>query len=354
LTKARRARGRSEATTITPDLARVVGAKLKPPTALVLGSPGETCRWIAVLNQPPVACYQMDLFLAEKLREELAERQLTADVTASADLWDLPGAYQSILYLTPIAGERELKIDMVEQAFHLLRQGGTLVVLSPYDRDDLFPGLLKKIFGEVKQTIVSGCTVFWSQRRGERPRRRHEMTFHARLSEAESLCFLSRPGVFAYGRFDAGARALVETLELRPGERILDLGCGCGTNGVIAARRSGPGASVVFVDSNLRAVGLTEQNARANGVDTFVAQPSHSLHDIPGCPFTVVLANPPYYGQAALAEMFIDAGSRYLKRGGRFYLVTKQLDPVAEILSETFPSMEVAQRRGYHIFCCSH
>src|SRR5947207_7677833 len=52
--------------------------------------------------------------------------------------------------------------------------------------------------------------------------------------------FRSRPGVFAYGRFDEGARALVETMVIEPGDKILDVGCGCGTNGILAVRRGGP------------------------------------------------------------------------------------------------------------------
>src|SRR5581483_5244613 len=97
-----------------------------------------------------------------------------------------------------------------------------------------------------------------------------ETNFHVRAGD-ESLNFISRPGVFAYGRFDAGARALVETMLIEPGDRILDVGCGCGTNGILAARRSGSEGEVVFVDSNLRALALAELNARANRVEHFQA-----------------------------------------------------------------------------------
>ena len=54
-----------------------------------------------------------------------------------------------MLYLPPRGGERELKIDMIEQAFHILRPHGTLLVWSPYETDPFFPNLLKKIFGRV-------------------------------------------------------------------------------------------------------------------------------------------------------------------------------------------------------------
>src|SRR6202011_4761030 len=98
----------------------------------------------------------------------------------------------------------------------------------------------------------------------QRLRRRHELTFQIGGGDGPSLRFLSRPGVFSYGRFDNGARALVETADIHPGESILDLGCGCGTNGVIAGLRAGEAGHVTFVDSNVRAAALADLNARAN------------------------------------------------------------------------------------------
>jgi SAM-dependent methyltransferase len=91
------------------------------------------------------------------------------------------------------------------------------------------------------------------------------MTFHVRDGE-RSLSFVSRPGVFGYGRLDDGARALTDGMAVKPSDRILDLGCGIGAVGVIAGLRAGPNAHVTFADSNLRAVALAEQNARANGL----------------------------------------------------------------------------------------
>ena len=36
----------------------------------------------------------------------------------------------------------------------------------------------------------------------------------------------TRPGVFSHRRVDAGARALMETMEIEPGQRVFDIGCG--------------------------------------------------------------------------------------------------------------------------------
>lgn len=51
--------------------------------------------------------------------------------------------------------------------------------------------------------------------------------------------------------------------EVRPGERVLDLGTGCGVNAVLAA---GTATDVVAVDSNPDAVAAARANAAANGV----------------------------------------------------------------------------------------
>src|SRR5205085_1699044 len=148
------------------------------------------------------------------------------------------------------------------------------------------------------------------------------------------------------GRFDKGARALVETMEVQEGDRVLDLGCGCGTNGIIAARRSGPTGQTAFVDSNLRALALAEHNARLNGVAQFRVVASSNVSGIED-EFDVVLANPPYYAQLSIAQLFIERGHDLLRPGGRFYLVTKQPSQVGPLVAEAFGSVEAVERRGY-------
>ncbi len=335
-----------------PDLA-LLGERLRPPMAIVLGSPQEAAELVASLPTPEVVCYQMDLYQAGRLREELGERRLPAEVVTAADLWDLPAEFQTVLYPVPRSGERELKIDMVEQAFHVLRPRGALLVWSPYETDQFLPPLLKKVFGRVHAPQLGGHTVYWCQREGDRPRRRHEVTFQVRIGPELSLRFLSRPGVFAYGRFDEGARALIEVMTIHPGDQVLDLGCGCGTNGVIAGLRSGPTGRSIFVDSNQRAVALAEHNARANGLTPFQVIASAGGEGLPPHSVDVVLANPPYYAQSSIAQLFIERARILLTPGGRFYLVTKQADQVGPLIAETFGQTEVVMQRGYAVLCAT-
>lgn len=334
-----------------PDLVQLLGSRLQPPICLVLGTPREAGDLVAGLGLPEVTCYQMDLFPAEQLQAELAEFGLEAQVTTAPDLWDLPAQFQTVLFLSARGGERHLKIDIVEQAHHVLRPEGTFIVWSPYETEQAFPAWLKKVYGKVHTHAPGGDTVFWCRRGEDRPRRRHEVTFQARVGGGASLRFVSRPGVLSFGRFDDGARALIETASIEPGDRVADLGCGCGTNGAFAAQRSGESGLTAFVDSNVRATALADFNARGNGLKEFQVVASTRIEGLEEETFDVALANPPDYAYSSIARLFVERSQALLKPGGLFYLVTRQPDPVAGLVEESFGTVEGVERRGYVVLC---
>jgi 16S rRNA (guanine1207-N2)-methyltransferase len=320
--------------------------RVKPPLGIVLGSPAEVSHLVGALGLPQVTCYQMDLYPAGRIAEELGEK---VNVVTTPDLWDLPPEFQTLVYLPARGGERELKIDIVEQAFHVLKPHGVLVVWSPYEDDDLFPKLLKKVFGRMNSHVSATGTVLSAHREGDRPRRRHEVTFQSRVLQGASCRFLSRPGTFSYGHLDNGARALLETADIQEGDRVLDLGCGCGTNGVFAWQRTGPTGHISFVDSNVRALGLAEFNARANGITRFDTVATTRVEGLPDASFDVILANPPYFAQSTIARTFVERGQQLVKPEGRFFLVTKQPNETAQQMADAFGNVEAYERRGYVI-----
>ncbi len=340
------------------EVPEAVVERVEGKTVVVLGSPAEVVNLLGSVQVVDPVCWQVDLYQAERVREELAAAGLTATVVTTPDLWDLPAEFRTAIYMPPKAGERELKIDMVEQAFHVLEPMGRMVIWSPYEGDIFFPTLVKKVFGKVhtKFTAPSGGkpgrgsdTILWGARDGDRPRRRHEITFQSKIHERPSCRFISRPGTFSYGRFDEGARALVEVAEFTEGQRVLDLGCGCGTNGVFAGQATGRTGFVGFVDSNVRAIALTELNAKANGVEQFQAVASCTVEGLAENSFDVVLANPPYYAGGTIAHLFIERGKAMLKTRGRFYLVTRQPAEVYEMMEQAFRRVEILMHRGYSI-----
>ncbi len=83
--------------------------------------------------------------------------------------------------------------------------------------------------------------------------------------------FETSSGVFSHRRVDSGTRLLVESMRLPVEGRVLDLGCGYGVVGIVAAKLN-PILEVWMTDVNSRAVSLAEANVRRNGVKATVRQ----------------------------------------------------------------------------------
>ncbi|MGL4422406.1 MAG: class I SAM-dependent methyltransferase [Gemmataceae bacterium] len=334
------------------DLFPAVSHRIAGPVCVALGNPTTIPFLVEQMPGQEITCFQLDLFPAARIRDLCAERELSVKVVTGADLWDLPAEFGTVLFPAAAATDRELKLDMIEQSFHILKVGGRLISLSEYEKDNQFAKWHKKVFGKCGETPTSPAGMaFWSTREADRdlPRRRHEINYHARLGESPSLDFLTRPGVFSYGRFDNGSRALVEVAEINPGDHVLDLGSGNGTVGCLASTKSGPTGRTTFIDSNLRAVHLSELNVTNNKVPNATILAGAGLEGLVPDSYDVVLANPPYYGDSVVARLFVTGSHELLKRGGRFYIVTKMPTAVVPLIFETFGSCDVIENRGYTV-----
>lgn len=332
------------------DLFPVVESRIEAPVLIVLGSPWPVTQLVRAIGPRDITCFQMDLFPAARLREKLAQERLTAEVVTAPDLWDLPARFRTILFPATAHSDRDLKLDMLEQGFHILEEGGLFITLSEYEKDVQFARWHKKIFGKCGESPRSKVGMaFWSAKHGEQPRRRHQIVFHARIGDRPSMSFASWPGTFGYGRMDNGSRAMLEVAELGEGNHVLDLGCGNGTVGCLASQAIGPTGRVTFIDSNVRAVRLSEENVKTNNVSNAEFVASADLSGLNPDGYDVILANPPYYANSEVARMFILTARDLLKRGGRFHLVTKMpVQTIPEVV-ETFGDAESVENRGYTI-----
>jgi release factor glutamine methyltransferase len=87
----------------------------------------------------------------------------------------------------------------------------------------------------------------------------------------------------------AGSRFFCAHLAVPPGERLLEIGSGCGLAAVLAARG---GARVVATDVVPEAVAAIRTNAMLNGV-TIDVRLGDCYAPVPGERFDVIAANPP-------------------------------------------------------------
>lgn len=182
--------------------------------------------------------------------------------------------------------------------------------------------------------------------------------FQAEL-RGRTYSFQSDAGVFSKGGVDLGSRMLIDSLPLQGGEVVLDLGCGYGPIGIVAAELVGPTGQVYMVDVNERAVDLARRNVEANGITNAHVVVSNGLAALSGLSFDWVLSNPPIRaGKKVFYPMLTDA-YHALKPGGCLLVVirTKQgAKSLQAYLAELAGNCTtVAMKGGYRILqCCKH
>lgn len=150
-------------------------------------------------------------------------------------------------------------------------------------------------------------------------------------------------GVFAAGRLDAGAAALIAGMRVTPGALTLDLGCGAGVVGLAALRR---GAAVALTDVSARAVAAARATLAANGYPNAPVSLACGAAAFAAPAFEVVLANPPFHSGRGVdfevSQLFVSEAARVLRPGGKLYLVANRFLPYAPWLTAAFAHVGVA------------
>ena len=164
-----------------------------------------------------------------------------------------------------------------------------------------------------------------------------------------SLSLETAAGVFSPRRADQGTLAMLSAVEFSPGMKVLDLGCGCGLVGILAARLCG-GENVVLCDVDPLAVEIARKNAAANGVGGAKVVLSDGFKALDDTGFDLILSNPPYQSDFSVARGFIEKGFNRLKIGGRMVMVTKRRDWYRNKLIAIFGGVKVREIDGYFVF----
>lgn len=165
--------------------------------------------------------------------------------------------------------------------------------------------------------------------------------------------FVTDRGVFARGGVDPGTRLLIETMRITSTDQVLDLGCGYGPVGLVAAALV-PAGRVVLVDVNERAVALATENARLNQLSNVEVLHGDGCAAVAGRRFTVAVTNPPIRaGKAILRRLVREVWAR-LASGGRFYFVVRTAQgakTLARDVADVFGSLtELERKGGYRVY----
>ena len=163
------------------------------------------------------------------------------------------------------------------------------------------------------------------------------------------LRLATQPGVFAAHGIDAGTRLLIEAMRVSPTARVLDLGCGYGVIGIVAAKLASRG-HVVLVDSDIRATRLAARNLELNGVTNAEVVLGDGVHDLPAkMRFDVVASNPPTHSGREVLDDFVAGAYKVLRPRGRLYLVVNRLLSLRREVESVFGGAEIAARSGGYV-----
>jgi 16S rRNA (guanine1207-N2)-methyltransferase len=164
--------------------------------------------------------------------------------------------------------------------------------------------------------------------------------------------FYTASSVFSPKKVDNGTRLLAENMVIPHGSMVLDIGCGYGVLGIVAAKLCSD-CRVFMSDVNERAVMLAYRNVKLNHVKAVVK--SGDLYSPwKGFKFDVILSNPPMSAGKDTCFKIIEGAYGHLTENGSMQMVVKYRKGgkiIERALEEVFGNVDVlAKGSGYRVF----
>ena len=163
------------------------------------------------------------------------------------------------------------------------------------------------------------------------------------------LVFESSTDCFSPKFIDKGTLAMLSLAQFNSSDKVLDLGCGYGVVGILAAKFVDP-KQVFLTDVDETAIRYAKGNAILNGVEGVHIVRSNAYENLNEAGFNIILSNPPYHTNFSVAKTFIEKGFNRLLMGGKFYMVTKRKAWYMNKLTAIFGGVKVWEQGGYYVF----
>lgn len=241
---------------------------------------------------------------------------------------------------------KQLALQLLLDGYHALKPGGRLYFAGAND-EGIKTHLknLDRLFGSsVMLGFKKGCRVAMATKAEEatalpkpfnEPWLAHDSVEQFTSDKVDQaaerpLTICTQAGVFSAAKLDQGTAILLDQMAIEPGDRVLDLGCGSGILGAVAAAQSGSGHAVL-VDADVNAVEAARRTLSANELTNAEVVLSDGITQLKldeGSLFDVVVANPPFHQGKGThydvgIQFIVDAAS-VLKDGGKLFLVANQ------------------------------
>jgi 16S rRNA (guanine1207-N2)-methyltransferase len=299
------------------------------------------------LESATVSCLYLDQYRANLARDYCRGLSVKFQIICESDLPD--GEADIVALPFSANGEAELSRDLIQSGHLRLRVNGKIYTSTENRKDTWLRDQLGRMFRKVERRPSSKGVLYIATKTEPLKRIRNFGCEFAFRDCGRLIRAFSRPGVFSHRSIDPGARHLINEMQIAPGARVLDIGCGSGTVSLAAACRA-EGVSVHAVDSHCRAVECVARGAELNGFTNITTELNDTGGYVGSGSYDLALANPPYYASFRIAEHFLVAGRSALRPGGEIVVVTKHADWYQKNMSRWFDGVTAAERKGYHVF----
>lgn len=169
--------------------------------------------------------------------------------------------------------------------------------------------------------------------------------------KGKEFWFYTASGVFSKEKIDKGTLILSENMIVNKNDKVLDIGCGIGIIGIVAARLFD--AKTVMSDVNKRAVMLAKKNVELNNVKAEVRQ-GNLYENVKGNDFDVILSNPPQTAGKEICFRLIEQSKEHLKKNGSLQLVARHNKggrTLSKKMEDVFGNFKViAKKAGYWVY----
>jgi 16S rRNA G1207 methylase RsmC len=295
-----------------------------------------------------VRLHFFDAFLEADARGNHVSLPPNLEISVGTDL--PPGENDLVVIPASTAGDATFTRELLQEGHERLAIGGVLATSTDSLKDTWLAAQMAKLFDAVTRRPAQKRALAYLARKKAPLKRKIDFTERFAFRDGERLIqVVSRPGVFSHGRVDGGARALLESMHVARGERVVDIGCGSGVVALGAAFRA-EGVHVHAVDAFTRAVACVEESAKLNALTNLTTELNAAGKYVGAGTYDLALMNPPYFSNFRIAELFVDAARDALKPGGRFLLVTKAPEWFRENLPERFEGIREREARSYVVF----
>jgi 16S rRNA (guanine1207-N2)-methyltransferase len=167
-----------------------------------------------------------------------------------------------------------------------------------------------------------------------------------------SFEFLTASSVFSKKRVDLGTRLLIDAMVLPETGAVLDVGCGYGAVGIVAAA-SNSQLHVVMTDVNMRAVRLAKRNVKINKVNNAEVKCGYLYEPVKDLTFNCVLSNPPVSAGMETVKTLITEAPKVMAHKATFQMVIRSkigAKTLPSVFNETFGNCTIlARKSGYRV-----